>query len=1180
MSQEPDPTADFPEVATEAATPDQQRRAVNQSLLGEEPESIPPIPGYTIRRLLGAGTFGQVWAGIQDRTGLEVAIKLFARDSGLDWLYFRHEVERLRRVSEHPYVVTLLDADLTHDPPYFVMVLLPDSLAHRVREHGSPDPATATRWIQQMAEALHFTHGKGLLHCDLKPNNIMVDQENRVRVADFGQSMSRGTSGEAMLGTLGTMAPEQATLGSEGLPDVSWDVYGLGATAYWMLTGQLPRINRDGLNALNAIKDPRERLQTYRTELAKLPLKPVRSLNPRVDQDLADIVEGCLQPDPLARTRTVADVLEDFRRRRLKLPLLCRQPWSVGYRAQRFLARHAVPVVLGAALMVGLGWSYANVVSSRNQAVEANGRSQVLLAELEFDQAVTLADAGQQQQAANWFARAAARKPGDPTYLLPLRNWPVRLIDYRDLGDAMNAVMDPTGSNHVVWRRMRDLSVLLDGSTPAGPAIPLACDAFPVLALSPDAAYLAVSVRGYGEPSHFALFDVKTGQAVQGPLTLPETFVTLEFSSDSRRLLEATRSSVELVQAHDGRSILRHRATGGATAINEDGTQIAFSDGPRVKLARAGRPDLELDLHDPVFLGYVAGGRLLLSLTPQGMAELWDTTTGQASPHTLECGHSVHHALMSPDRKLLLAMGPDSATLVNIADGSVVTTVPCGRHLTAAQDALGGCFSPDSSLMAISFVTPRLGGQSVDAVQLYRTGDGLPVGVPIAFLETIADVAFSRDNHRLFVSTNGGMQTYDLSHLLDNKPTAVLQGAVFTREFPLLLDPRIAVCQELGQVRVTEIATGKLLSEWSTDAVLEHCLVSPDGQTLLPRYADTNTLQPLALRTGQPVGKAATCSARIRDLAFTRDGRQFATCCQDGSVQVWALDGNPVGKPIQLSYAVTGLDFDPSGRFLYTLGENREVKVWDLTTRRDVVTAEGSLAVFGTHQGKTRVAVASNLMSRAGDHPTIKTFTVPDGRPVGPPIRMLALQTLLLFHPGDGYLLVPNMNGITRLWNPVTTQPVGRELPVDQMFWCAFDDRGEWLATTSLGTLAARLWDIRSGRPLTRQDQFQVGAGESLNYRVAAFGPGRDRLLIRSQPSRGPASLQVWDLSVDRDLPSEVLTLEAETWTGMRLEPQGGLVALSEPEWRQSRERLSTLLEQHRAVCKFPQASEHDVLGK
>ena len=122
-----------------------------------ESTPIPELPGYELRRKLGEGSFGQVWAGVQSSTGQSVALKLL-RSAGPD---LEREVERLRQVSQHPYVVSLLDANLGHNPPFLVMPLLERSLATMIgstQDHPNLAVERIVTWLEQTATALQYVH--------------------------------------------------------------------------------------------------------------------------------------------------------------------------------------------------------------------------------------------------------------------------------------------------------------------------------------------------------------------------------------------------------------------------------------------------------------------------------------------------------------------------------------------------------------------------------------------------------------------------------------------------------------------------------------------------------------------------------------------------------------------------------------------------------------------------------------------------------------------------------------------------------------------------------------------------------------------------------------------------------------------------------------------------------------
>ncbi len=174
---------------------------------------------------------------IDRNTGRRVAIKFYTHRGGLDWSLLSREVEKLAFLSADRYVVQLIDVGWEADPPYYVMEYVEQgSLEDRLKDGPLP-VGQAAQLFREVAVGLVHSHGKGVLHCDLKPANILLDQDGKPRLADFGQSRLSHEQTPA-LGTLFYMAPEQADL--EAVPDARWDVYALGALMYSMVTGQPP----------------------------------------------------------------------------------------------------------------------------------------------------------------------------------------------------------------------------------------------------------------------------------------------------------------------------------------------------------------------------------------------------------------------------------------------------------------------------------------------------------------------------------------------------------------------------------------------------------------------------------------------------------------------------------------------------------------------------------------------------------------------------------------------------------------------------------------------------------------------------------------------------------------------------------------------------------------------------
>lgn len=393
---------------------------LEQAREASAPGDKPQLAGYDLQYKLGQGSFGQVWSGAQKSTGQAVAVKFFLDG---DLSYIRRELERLREVSDHFAVVGLIDADLDHHPPYFVMPLLTKSLA----EESTPEPGQAARWLSQLAAGLRHSHDKGLLHCDLKPSNVMLDESGTARLVDFGQSRQQG-DGVVAWGTLGYMAPEQAALGSEAehsCPETSWDVYGLGATMYRLLTGFCPYWSEQELGLL--LRMPlAQRLRKYRQHLNLAPLIPIRRVVPRIDQDLTDLIEACLRRSPAQRPESMAAILEDLKRRDQGLPLLCRRPWSWSYLVYKWSRRPALVAATLATLgLVGSGiYSYGRIRQA-NQELRRN------VQQLTTQQAMQAQRAQDFEDAQLWWCQALKNQPEDPVLRMRLGRENFGLVSFR-----------------------------------------------------------------------------------------------------------------------------------------------------------------------------------------------------------------------------------------------------------------------------------------------------------------------------------------------------------------------------------------------------------------------------------------------------------------------------------------------------------------------------------------------------------------------------------------------------------------------------------------------------------------------------------------------------------------------------------------------------------------------------
>jgi serine/threonine-protein kinase len=210
----------------------------------------------------------------------------------------------------HPNVVQIYDQGRAEDGRYYIaMEYVPGgSLEDLILRRGPLDPAEAARLASQVAEALRAAHAHGIVHRDIKPQNVLLDEAGDAKVADFGIALAASrtsTSGtNLLLGTPSYMSPEQAM--SERVGPQS-DLYSLGVVLYEMLTGTVPF----------AAEGP---LATAMKHVTEPPLSP-RRRNASVPEAMEALVMGLLTKDPKDRYPSAAQLIEDLRQVREGLPL-------------------------------------------------------------------------------------------------------------------------------------------------------------------------------------------------------------------------------------------------------------------------------------------------------------------------------------------------------------------------------------------------------------------------------------------------------------------------------------------------------------------------------------------------------------------------------------------------------------------------------------------------------------------------------------------------------------------------------------------------------------------------------------------------------------------------------------------------------------------------------------------
>jgi serine/threonine-protein kinase len=343
------------------------------------------VPGYTIECELGRGGMGVVYKAHQLSLGRTVALKmvLAGAHAGSEQLArFYAEAQSIAHL-HHPDIVQIYEIGEIDGLPYFSLEYLEGgSLAQRIG--GRPMvPRVAAEMLIRLARAMQAAHQKGVIHRDLKPANVLLTEDGRPKITDFGlakrlEGDSHQTRTGAVMGTPSYMAPEQAWgLTSEIGPLA--DQYALGAILYEMLTGRPPFQGATPLETLELAR-------------SQEPVPPTR-LQPRIPRDLETICLKALQKAPHKRYPDCGALADDVQRYLDEKPILAR-PVSAPERAWRWCRRNpelAVPLALVAVFLI-----VATTASSIAAARFAEKNRQLDEKNTQLDQAFGVAERGRQ----------------------------------------------------------------------------------------------------------------------------------------------------------------------------------------------------------------------------------------------------------------------------------------------------------------------------------------------------------------------------------------------------------------------------------------------------------------------------------------------------------------------------------------------------------------------------------------------------------------------------------------------------------------------------------------------------------------------------------------------------------------------------------------------------------------
>ncbi|MGE3172208.1 MAG: bifunctional serine/threonine-protein kinase/formylglycine-generating enzyme family protein [Planctomycetota bacterium] len=396
------------------------------------------IAGYAIVRKVGAGGMGVVYEAIQDAPHRRVALKLTRPGHMTAELQrrFEFEVEVLAGL-QHPGITQVFDAgtcDLGHGPqPFFAMEFVDGEPLDAHAARRALDIPQRVELLARVSDAVHHAHRMGVLHRDLKPDNVLVTADGQPKVLDFGVAralgagapgLTRRTAAGRVVGTLAYMSPEQVQGDGTAMTAAS-DVWALGVIGYELLAGRAP------------FALPGDNLAAAARVLAEQEPAPLGRHDRRLRGDLEVVIGTALQKEPLRRYASAAEFAADLRRVLACRAIVARAP-STLYQLSRFARRNrALTAALAALLLTvvaAFGWTLR-----QNRALDRTGQELRRLADDHLLQALDdefphLAAARPEDAAAlaAWRDRARAVVARRPLHELSLQALRARALPYAD----------------------------------------------------------------------------------------------------------------------------------------------------------------------------------------------------------------------------------------------------------------------------------------------------------------------------------------------------------------------------------------------------------------------------------------------------------------------------------------------------------------------------------------------------------------------------------------------------------------------------------------------------------------------------------------------------------------------------------------------------------------------------